>query len=235
MAKLDGRMLDIDLDVVVDANGHQLIRDGEQSFGGVKTFDAPPLSLMSKAEVNNTAVTKAMLQNATRCVNTIFNEVLTVTETDISNGYVALSKEIPSGKESSLEIVSYEGAGPLVCGVDFGAETKKLILTGYDLERVVTAGDELEVQYMICDDVIVTLESVEKIMYAPELGENGLFVAFGSGAIYYSEDGVDWTKAVEVDGGLNSADYSPELRRFVASYGSGYLVSDDGKEWTKYE
>ncbi len=39
-------MLDIDLDDVVDANGHQLIRQGNQSFGGLKAFDKPARSGM---------------------------------------------------------------------------------------------------------------------------------------------------------------------------------------------
>ena len=105
MAKVSGKMLDIDLDVVVDASGHQLMREGAQTFGGVKTFNAPPHSEMSKAETLNTAVTKAMLMNATRCVNHFFEEILTVEAADIANGYLALSKEIPTGKESSLEII----------------------------------------------------------------------------------------------------------------------------------
>ena len=170
MAKLNGRMLDIDLDVVVDANGHQLIRAGAQTFAGVKTFSAPPRSQMSRSEADNAAVTKAMLLNATRCVNELFEETLSVTEEDVANGYVMLSKVIPAGRESSLDVLWLEGAGPMVCGVDFGAGTDRLAWQGYPLGHRIQAGDVLDVRYMTCGEEVVTLPGIQEIVYSPELG-----------------------------------------------------------------
>lgn len=239
MSKVKQKLLDIDLDIVEESNGHQLIREGEQTFGGVKTFNASPHSLMSKAEAENTAVTKAMLKNATRCVNEIFEETLTVTATDIENGYILLSKEIPTGKESSLD-ASIVGAGPLVCGVDYGAETDRLVLTGYELGLVVTVGDEIKVRYMICASEVVTLDGIRYIVYSPKLGR---FVAVCDNGMFWSDDGREWTKGAD----LTCEEYEKfdlywvvELGRFVAfkdvyddsSHGINTIVySDDGKEW----
>ena len=241
MSKLKTKMLDIDLDIVEDSEGRALMRDGEdQSFAGVKTFNAPPHSEMHKPEAENTAVTKAMLKNVTRCMNTLFTEELVVSTEDLANGYIKLSKEIPKDKETSLEITYFDGAGTMINGVDFGVESDRIILTGYLIEDNLYVGDKIEVRYMICDDQVTTLENVKKIIYAPELGEAGRFVAFADRCIYWSEDGVEWIKGVEILSddewaSFNSADYSPTLRRFVASYGDSFLISDDGKTWTQVD
>lgn len=238
MAKVSGRLLDIDLDVVADSEGHQLMREGNQTFGGVKTFNAPPHSQMSKPEADNTAVTKAMLMNATRCVNHFFEETLTVEVADIANGYLALSKEIPTGKESSLEIVNYEGAGPLVYGVDYGAETDRMVLTGYALVQDIQVDDELEVRYMVCGpEVAIISGKVIDILYAAELER--FVLVYEDGAIYWSDDGRNWTEAEAEKIGLShSRLWVPSLGKFMFycySEGGYILTSSDGKTWAKQE
>ena len=261
MSKVKQKLLDIDLDIVEESNGHQLIREGNQTFAGVKTFNKPAHSQMSKPETENTAVNKVMFKNVTRCINTWFEESLTVTEDDITDGYIMLSKDIPPGKESSLEIVSLEGAGPMAYGVHFGAETDRLVLTGYEIERRISPGDQIMVRYAICGEALVMLNGIQDIVYSPELGR---FVCTCSNSnvaeIYWSDDGREWTKAFEkehdkkLDYGFGSGsidilgltwnasqsqftancyDYDNEsISPLTHRWG---LTSSDGKTWAEHE
>lgn len=255
MSKLPRQMLDIDLDVVMDYNDHAVMREDHlQTFRGVKTFNEPPQSLVTIPFSYDQAVTKEMLLNATQGMNKYFQQTLVVTEEDISNGYVKLSKEIPAGKETSLEIEYFAGAPLMVNSVDFGAETDRLVLTGYPIEHIIEAGDEIDVKYMAYLNKgnlrRITFDSdIENITYSRELER---FVCITHQRIYWSDDAQTWTEAydIELDEfgyeeslGLvtNHCAYSPKSGFVAYSHnddmGVGGLVffSSDGKNWDKSE
>lgn len=261
MAKVRKKLLDIGpapdqvgLNVLLDRNGHQLIRGGDQTFGGAKTFAVPPRVENAEFLTNDTAITKRMLLEYTRCVGEVFEEVLTVTDQDLANGYIKLSKDIAPGQADSLEIVYYEGAAALTVGLDFGYVTEgdkpvnKLKWDGYTLGRPgrVVVGQEIHVRYNTCRPAPEShytgrIVWLERAMPPGEWNDvcwssgRGLFCAVGR-KFATSPDGETWTEH-ETPWGMGAASicWSQDLGLFCAVGGSRIYVSPDGKNWTQYD
>lgn len=261
MAKVRKKLLDIGpapdqvgLNVLLDRNGHQLIRGGDQTFGGAKTFAVPPRVENAEFLTNDTAITKRMLLEYTRCVGEVFEEVLTVTDQDLANGYIKLSKDIAPGQADSLEIVYYEGAAALTVGLDFGYVTEgdkpvnKLKWDGYTLGQPgrVVVGQEIHVRYNTCrpgpeSHYTGRIVWLERAMPPGEWNDvcwssgRGLFCAVGR-KFATSPDGETWTEH-ETPWGMGAASicWSQDLGLFCAVGGSRIYVSPDGKNWTQYD
>lgn len=264
MARVRKKLLDIGpspdqvgLNVLLDRNGHQLIRGGDQTFGGAKTFAVPPRVENAEFLTNDTAITKRMLLEYTRCVGEVFEEVLTVTDQDLANGYIKLSKNIAPGQADSLEIVYYEGAAALTVGLDFGYVTdgdkpvNKLKWDGYTLGQPgrVVVGQEIHVRYNTCrpgpeSHYTGRIVWLERAMPPGEWNDvcwssgRGLFCAVPRGGtkVATSPDGETWTEH-EIPFRMNNPHvcWSQDLGLFCAVDGPHAYTSSDGVNWAMHD
>lgn len=248
---------EIGLNVIVDRNGHQLIRGEDQTFVGAKTFSVPPRVENAQFLTNDTAITKRMLLEYTRCISEVFEEVLTVTDQDLANGYIKLSKNIAPGQADSLEIVYYEGAAALTVGLDFGYVTdgdkpvNKLKWDGYTLGQPgrVVVGQEIHVRYNTCrpgpeSHYTGRIVWLERAMPPGEWNDvcwssgRGLFCAVlgGGRKVATSPDGETWTEH-EIPFRMNNPHvcWSQDLGLFCAVDGYYAYTSPDGVNWAMHD
>ena len=160
MAKIGKRLLDLGAakdkigtaSVELDSTTRHFVNVDRQSFGGKKTFNAPPKTMAAPIAPDD-AVPKFGLEQYTRCVANPITETLTLTADDIASGYVLLSKNIAPGQAESLEVLDFPGAVGLALGKDYTAvEPAKMVFTGYNLGNpgMLLVGQEITVKYNTC-------------------------------------------------------------------------------------
>lgn len=138
--------------ITLDSMDRHLMNEEDQSFGGKKTFVAPPKTMAAPIAPDD-AVPKSGLESYTRCLVNPISETLVATKEDIDNGYILLSHNIAPGQSETLEILDFPGAVGLTLGKDYGAEEPaKMVFTGYTLGNpgAMIPGQKIAVKYNTC-------------------------------------------------------------------------------------